>query len=85
MRLRSGAGTGYPVIGSLSAGAIVRVLQWAGSANGYDWAKVEVESSGKVGYVAGTYLSPLSSGGGWEIGSMVHVDVARADGRFEFA
>jgi uncharacterized protein YgiM (DUF1202 family) len=80
LRLRTGPGTGYGVIASLAAGTIVRVLDWAGRANGYDWAKVEVESTGKVGYVAAAYLSPLGTGGDWATGSMVHVQTASGGG-----
>lgn len=76
VRLRSAPGTSSTVLASLSTGTIVRYLGEGGSANGYSWAKVEVESSGRVGYVAWNFLSPLSDGGGITIGDMVHVDAA---------
>jgi len=63
-RLRSGPGTGYRVLASLARGTEVRYLDWGGSANGYDWVKVQVVSSGKSGFVAFQLLSPLAPGGG---------------------
>ena len=80
VRLRSGAGTGYAILATLSTGTIVRYLANGGSANGYTWAKVEVESTGRVGFVASQFLSPLSDGGGITIGDMVHVDTASGSG-----
>ena len=61
LRLRTGPGTGYSTITSLAKGTIVQTLEWVGRANGYDWVKVKVESTGRVGYVAAQYLAPLSS------------------------
>lgn len=63
-RLRSGPGTGYRVLASLARGTEVRYLDSGGSANGYDWVKVQVVSSGATGYVAFQLLSPLDPGGG---------------------
>lgn len=60
LRLRTGPGTGYSTITTLAKGTIVQTLEWAGRANGYDWVKVKVESTGRVGYVAAQYLAPLS-------------------------
>lgn len=59
LRLRTGPGTGYAVITSLAKGTEVRYLAWGGTANGYDWAKVEVVSTGRVGYVAFQYLTSI--------------------------
>lgn len=73
LRLRSGPGTGYAILASLAKGAIVRVLEQAGNANGYAWVKVQVEATGKTGFVAASFLSPLSGGGQLPAGSMVHV------------
>jgi N-acetylmuramoyl-L-alanine amidase len=60
LRLRTGPGTGYGTITSLAKGTIVQTLEWVGKANGYDWVKVKVESTGKVGYVASQLLAPLA-------------------------
>ena len=75
VRLRSGPGTTYRVLASLALGTHVLYLDPAGWANGYEWAKVQVQSTGTVGYAAAQFLSSISSGG-FEIGAMVHVDAA---------
>lgn len=59
LRLRTGPGTGYAVITSLAEGTEVRYLAWGGTANGYDWAKVEVVSTGRVGFVAFAFLTSV--------------------------
>jgi uncharacterized protein YgiM (DUF1202 family) len=56
-RLRSGPGTGYAVVASLTKGTEVRYLAYGGSANGYEWHKVQVLSSGKQGFIAAPLLS----------------------------
>ena len=75
VRLRSGPGTTYGVVASLSSGTIVQFLANGGSANGYTWYKVRVDSTGKTGFVASSLLSPLSTGP-FAIGDVVHVAVA---------
>jgi N-acetylmuramoyl-L-alanine amidase len=74
-RLRSGPGTTYWILASLSAGTIVQYLENGGSANGYTWYKVKVDSTGKIGYMASTLLGPLSTGP-FAVGDVVHVAVA---------
>lgn len=75
LRLRSGPGTGYRTLATLSLGTQVTYLGYAGWANGHEWAHVELRSSsGLRGYVAHQYISSSLPGGGWAIGSMVHVD-----------
>ena len=64
VRLRSGPGLGYRTLASLAAGTIVRYTEAAGVADGYRWTKCMVESTGTWGYVASTFLSPLSDSGG---------------------
>jgi uncharacterized protein YraI len=49
LRLRTGPGTGYSTITTLAKGTIVQTLEWVGKANGYDWVKVKVESTGRDG------------------------------------
>jgi len=78
LRLRSGPGTGKGVIASLAKGTVVRNLfAEAVKANGYTWIKVEVDSTGAVGWVASEFLGPVDQG--WPIGSMAHVAVSRAN------
>lgn len=62
-RLRSGAGTGYTILASLSKGTEVQYLAYGGSANGYEWHKVKVVSSGKEGFIASSLLSMPDGGG----------------------
>jgi uncharacterized protein YraI len=77
VRLRSAPGTGASVVASLASGTVVRYLAYGGWANGYDWHKVRVESTGREGFVAASFLSPPdSSGGGFAIGAMVHADTS---------
>ncbi|MDQ3654744.1 MAG: SH3 domain-containing protein [Chloroflexota bacterium] len=82
-RLRSGPRTGYSVVASLAKGTEVRYLAYGGSANGYEWHKVMVLSSGKQGFIAASLLSvPGSSGGntgGYAIGASFWAKVANAN------
>lgn len=63
-RLRSGPGTGYSVLASLSKGTEVQYLSDGGTASGYRWYKVKVYSSGKEGFVAANLLSAPGEGSG---------------------
>lgn len=63
-RLRSGAGTGYSVLASLSRGTEVQYLADGGSANGYQWYKVKVYATGREGFVASSLLSAPDGGVG---------------------
>ena len=63
-RLRSGPGTAYGVIATLSKGTEVRYLANGGSANGYTWYKVKVLATGKEGFVASSLLSAPGTSGG---------------------
>src|SRR5688500_6986847 len=58
IRLRSGPGIGYAILATLAMGTVVEYLAAGGSADGYEWAKVRVASSGKTGFVAFPYLAP---------------------------
>lgn len=62
-RLRSGPGTGYGILASLAKGTEAQYLDYGGSANGYEWHRVKVVSSGAVGYVASVLLSTPDSSG----------------------
>ncbi|HWV24374.1 MAG TPA: SH3 domain-containing protein [Thermomicrobiales bacterium] len=64
LNLRSGAGTGYAIIASLSVGTGLDVIENAGTANGYSWVKVQVDSIGMDGYVASDFIGPQGSSGG---------------------
>ncbi len=75
VRLRSGAGLGFRVLGSLGIGTSVLYLAPGGTVDGYNWSKIRIESSGTEGYVASQFLSPPSSGG-LPIGTLIHVDTA---------
>jgi uncharacterized protein YgiM (DUF1202 family) len=72
LNLRSGAGTGYSVIEVLSEGTYVEVLDGPYSANGYKWWEVYVDGTKSVGFVAGVYLTVVSSGP-FAIGDTVYV------------
>ncbi len=72
LNLRAGAGTGYAIVEVLYEGAYVEVLDGPYSANGYKWWEVYVDASGSVGYVAGVYLTVVSSGP-FSIGDTVYV------------
>jgi len=73
LRLRSGPGLRYGVVASLSKGTNVEYLAWGGTADGYDWARVRVVSSGKTGFVAYKFLTSVPSDG-LPIGQVVHVE-----------
>ena len=59
INLRTGAGTGYGVKGSVANGAKVKVLNTEDS-----WARVTVQSSGATGWIMAKYLSDTAPGGG---------------------
>ena len=63
-RLRSGAGTGFSVLASLTKGTEVRFLANGGTANGYTWYKVQVRSTGREGFVASSLLSAPGTSNG---------------------
>ncbi len=79
LRLRSGPGLGYKILASLSKGARVQRLASGGRADGYDWVKVRVVSSGKTGFVAFKFLTTAPSDG-FETGQTVHVEAGGGRG-----
>ncbi len=79
LRLRSVPGLGYKILASLSKGARVERLASGGRADGYEWLKVRVVSSGKVGFVAFKFLTTAPSDG-FSIGQTVHVEAGGGRG-----
>jgi N-acetylmuramoyl-L-alanine amidase len=75
LRMRSGPGLSYDVVRILPAGAYVEIVDWAGAADGYTWAKVWAYSV-LGGYVATEYLVPFSEQVIFPQGSTVRVDTA---------
>lgn len=66
VRLRSGPGTSYPIVTSLTDGAILtRVKKGVAIANGYTWDKVALDDV-RVGYMATNYLTYVSEISGYE-------------------
>jgi lipoprotein-anchoring transpeptidase ErfK/SrfK len=83
LRLRSGPGLSYGVLAHLAKGTTVELLAWAGTADGYNWAKVSVPTLGLTGYVAAAFLAagtgstpPPTTGGTFPIGSTVYVSTS---------
>lgn len=72
LNVRSGPGTGYAVIDSLTAGNQAVVLDGPVSANGYTWYQVNYSFGGYTGWVAGEFLSYVG-GGGFAIGDHVYI------------
>lgn len=72
LNVRSGAGTGYSVIDTLTYGNQVQVLDGPYVNNGYTWYEVSYSFGGYTGWVAGEYLAYVSSGG-ISIGDTVYV------------
>ncbi len=52
LNLRNGAGTGNPIIDTLTRNTVVNVYEVSGS-----WLRIDVPSTGKSGYVYGKYIS----------------------------
>lgn len=63
MNLRSGAGTGFGVIGSLAAGSTGTVIGGPVNANGYRWWQVRT-SGGTTGWAASNWMLRTSGGDG---------------------
>ena len=65
---RTGPGTSYKVVATLSKGKSVSVVEgYSKSANGYTWSKIKI--SGKYYYVASKYLTKSDSSSGGSSGS----------------
>ena len=73
LNVRSGAGTGYSVIDTLTYGNQGEILDGPYYANGYTWYQISYSFGGYTGWVAGEYLAYVSSGGGIYIGATVYV------------
>lgn len=72
LNVRSGPGTGYTVIDTLSSGDQGVVLDGPVSADGYTWYQINYSYGGYSGWVAGEYLS-YAGGSGFAIGENVTV------------
>ena len=57
LNIRSGAGTNYSIVGSLSNGATVNIIEKSGS-----W--YHINHNGVTGYVSGEYIQEVSGNGG---------------------
>lgn len=65
VNIRSGPGTSYSIVTSLTNGTkVTRIKKAVATANGYTWDKIVLEN-GKIGYVATNYLVIVSSGDGY--------------------
>lgn len=59
VNVRSGPGTSYSIVTSLTNGTkVTRIKKAVATANGYTWDKIQL-SDGKIGYVATNYIEPL--------------------------
>jgi uncharacterized protein YgiM (DUF1202 family) len=75
VNVRSGAGTGNPVIDQLNYGALGQVIGGPTTATGYVWYQIQYETT-LTGWVAGTWLSLSSTppSGNFGINSWILVD-----------
>lgn len=75
LNVRSGPGTGYSVTDVFAYGDQALIIDGPSSADGYTWYEVTYGGGYYSGWVAGDYLSYVSSGGGdFGIGDTVYVN-----------
>lgn len=68
VNIRSGPGTSYSIVTSLTNGTkVTRIKKAVATANGYTWDKIQL-SDGKVGYVATNYLTLVTGDKGYSYG-----------------
>lgn len=68
VNVRSGPGTSYSIITSLTNGTkVTRIKKAVATANGYTWDKIQL-SDGKIGYVATNYLVLVTGDYGYSYG-----------------
>lgn len=68
VNIRSGPGTSYSIVTSLTNGTkVTRIKKAVATANGYTWDKIQL-SNGKIGYVATNYLVIVASDIGYTYG-----------------
>jgi uncharacterized protein YgiM (DUF1202 family) len=74
VNIRSGAGTGFPVIDQLNTVATAQVIGGPTAGSGYTWYRIQYETS-LTGWIAGIYLT-LSSGpsGTFGVNSWIMLD-----------
>lgn len=63
VNIRSGAGTGFSIVGSLPTNAQMCVLAGPTSANGYTWYRIQTTGGSVAGWIAGEFTGLTSSGG----------------------
>lgn len=60
VNIRSGPGTSYSIVTSLTNGTkVTRIKKAVATANGYTWDKIQL-SNGKIGYIATNYLTVIT-------------------------
>lgn len=65
VNIRSGPGTSYSIVTSLTNGTkVTRIKKAVATANGYTWDKIQL-SNGKIGYVATNYLTVITDDYGY--------------------
>lgn len=68
VNIRSGPGTSYSIVTSLTNGTkVTRIKKAVATANGYTWDKIQL-SDGKIGYVATNYLILVTDDYGYSYG-----------------
>ena len=68
VNVRSGPGTSYSIVTSLTNGTkVTRIKKAVATANGYTWDKIQL-SDGKIGYVATNYLILVTDDYGYSYG-----------------
>lgn len=77
VNVRSGPGTGYSAIGTLSYGTNGSVIDGPVFADGYTWYELDYVGGSSDGWVAGDFLSLITTGGGYPIGDAVEITTDR--------
>ncbi len=65
VNVRSGPGTSYSIVTSLTNGTkVTRIKKAVATANGYTWDKIQL-NNGKIGYIATNFLTVITEGYGY--------------------
>lgn len=74
VNVRSGPGTSYSIVTSLTNGTkVTRIKKAVATANGYTWDKIQL-TDGRIGYMVTNYLVIVSSGDGY-VKYEIHDDI----------